>query len=89
MASVGIRELKARLSAHLRRAEAGTRLTVTDRGRAIATIGPATPGADVAWATGLVSERAAHWSGGKPRGLRPRAPIKGDPVSHAVIEDRR
>jgi len=37
---VGIRELKARLSATLQRAAAGEFITVTDRGRPIAVIGP-------------------------------------------------
>ncbi|TAN20829.1 MAG: type II toxin-antitoxin system prevent-host-death family antitoxin [Acidobacteria bacterium] len=41
MTSVGVRELKAKLSAYLRKVEAGEALEVTDRGRAIAEIVPA------------------------------------------------
>jgi len=37
---VAVRELKTRLSAYLRQAAAGEVLTVTDRGRPIAVIGP-------------------------------------------------
>jgi antitoxin (DNA-binding transcriptional repressor) of toxin-antitoxin stability system len=37
---MGVRELKAKLSAALQRAAAGEVITVTDRGRPIATIGP-------------------------------------------------
>ena len=37
---VGVRELKAALSAYLKRAAAGERITVTDHGRPIAVLGP-------------------------------------------------
>jgi len=43
MRKIGIRELKNALSAYVRRAEAGERLLVTDRGRVVAALGP--PGA--------------------------------------------
>jgi len=41
MTQIGVRALKAQLSEHLRRAQAGERYLVTDRGAAIATLGPA------------------------------------------------
>ena len=37
---IGVRELKAKLSAVLQRAAAGEIITVTDRGRPVATLGP-------------------------------------------------
>lgn len=37
---VGVRELKAKLSEHLHRASRGDTITVTDRGRPIAVLGP-------------------------------------------------
>ena len=37
---VAIRELKAKLSAYLQRAAAGEHITVTDRGRPVAVLGP-------------------------------------------------
>ena len=40
MDTVGIRELKAHLSRHLKRVRAGRRLLVTERGRIIASIHP-------------------------------------------------
>lgn len=40
MATVGIAELRRDLAAHLKRAAAGEHITVTDRARPIATIGP-------------------------------------------------
>jgi prevent-host-death family protein len=41
MTHVGVRALKAQLSEHLRRVQAGERYLVTDRGVVIATLGPA------------------------------------------------
>ena len=90
MDTVGIRELKTRLSQHLRRVRAGARLLVTDRGRSIATINPVEPTADVSWASRMVAEGRAQWGGGKPAGSNP--PVSVDPdrtVSTAVLEDRR
>ena len=37
---VAVRELKAKLSAYLQRASAGEHITVTDRGRPVAVLGP-------------------------------------------------
>ena len=89
METVGIRELKARLSQHLKRVRAGTRLTVTERGRSIATIAPVETEAGLDWAHELVAEGRARWSGGKPAGLREQVPVaRGRTVSAAVLEDR-
>ena len=63
MDTVGIRELKAHLSHHLKRVRSGTRLLVTERGRPIATISPVKAPADVDWAHQLVAEGRAHWNG--------------------------
>ena len=93
MAEVGVRELKARLSEYLRRAQAGARLVVTDRGRPIATIGPpdvAQKPAHPAWLLQLAAEgKVRLGTGGKPIGLNPRVKSRGLPASQAVIEDRR
>jgi prevent-host-death family protein len=89
MEQVGIRELKARLSHHLKRVRSGVRLAVTERGRAIATIAPVESTADVDWAHQLVAEGRAQWSGGKPRGANRPPKLTGSPASSAVLEDRR
>ena len=90
MNTVGIRELKANLSRHLKRVRSGARLVVTERGRAIATIQPIQTPGDVDWAHALVAAGRAQWSGGKPKGATPLPPIRrGKSVSDAVIEDRR
>lgn len=92
MAEVGVRELKARLSEHLRRAQAGERLIVTDRGRPIATLGPPEESAKPAhpgWLLQLAAEgRVTLPTGGKPLGMNPRVKSRGLPASQAVIEDR-
>jgi prevent-host-death family protein len=89
MQTVGVRELKARLSECLRRVRAGERLTVTDRGRAIATLAPVARTPTLDWAHVMVAEGRARWSGGKPFGLRVRVRSRGMPASRMVIEDRR
>jgi prevent-host-death family protein len=86
--SVGIRELKAQLSAYLRRVKRGATLVITDRGRPIGRIVPLRPSLEGRMeelsASGLVS-----WSGGK---LGPREPVAatrgGKMVSDLLLEDR-
>lgn len=86
---VGVRHLKAHLSACLDRVAAGERLIVTDRGRPVAQIVPIERDASLNWAYSLVAEGRATWSGGKPAGLSPRIPSRGNPASRMVLEDRR
>ena len=89
MDTVGIRDLKAHLSRHLKRVRSGTRLTVTERGRSIATISPVETPLDVDWAHRLVAKGRAHWSGGKPIGSpRPALMRNARAVANAVLEDR-
>lgn len=90
--TIGVRDLKANLSKYLRRVRAGGTITVTDRGRAIATIQPAAKQtADLSWVHKMVAEGKAEWSGGKPRGLNPPLKLrgKGRTVSEMLIEDRQ
>lgn len=92
--AVGIRQLKAELSHHLRRVQAGEIIQVTDRNRVIATINPvsASEGDDpaVRWARALVAAGKASWAGGKPTGSVRPARLRGTAtVADAVIEDRR
>lgn len=92
MERIGVRELKAHFSRHLKRVQAGTRLIVTDRGRAVATLGPAgiaaAPARD-AWARGLVADGRASWGGGKPRGVHGVTLSAGPTIAHTVLDDRR
>lgn len=84
---VGIRELRADLSRWIKRVEEGTVVTVTDRGRPVATIAPANghrSKLDTLIAAGLVKPAPRRSSG--PVG----PPIDGiGPLSDFVLEDRR
>jgi prevent-host-death family protein len=88
MDTVGIRELKAHLSRHLKRVRSGARLMVTERGRSIAIISPVEAPPDVNWAHRLVAEGRAL-----ERRQARRQPTTGTgqrrtAVSDAVLEDR-
>jgi prevent-host-death family protein len=90
MERVGVRELKAHLSRHLKRVRSGARLLVTERGRSIATISPVEAPADVGWAHQLVAEGRAHWHGGKPTGATTPVKVTGKRMaSSVVLGDRR
>jgi prevent-host-death family protein len=89
METVGIRELKAHLSRHLKRVRSGVRLAVTERGRTIATISPVDPPTDVDWAHQLVAEGRAHWNGAKPTGAARSPKLPRRTAASVVLEDRR
>lgn len=90
MSQIGVRALKAQLSEHLRRAQSGERILVTDRGTVIATLGPAETPKTVQWALKMVADGKARWNGGKPLGMNPRIPNRGGTLaSEMVVEDRR
>jgi antitoxin (DNA-binding transcriptional repressor) of toxin-antitoxin stability system len=62
MITVGIREIKNRLSEYLRRAKAGERIIVTERGKPVAVI--TRPGGVVGERIeAMVRERQAFWEG--------------------------
>jgi prevent-host-death family protein len=81
---VAVRQLKAQLSAYLKRAAAGELITVTDRGRPIAVLGPVINAIDLSAAVdaGWVSPASAT-------GLRPvRRHAARSTIDQAVAEDR-
>jgi len=84
--TVGIRELKARLSEYLKLARRGRRIVVTDRGREIAALGPVSD--EGRTLESLMAAGNLRWTGRKPAGL---AGVKstGRSVAAAVVEDRR
>jgi prevent-host-death family protein len=88
--TVGIRELKARLSRYLALVKRGARITVSDRGRAVAVISPAKQEELDERLEAMLRDGLAKWSGGKPRGLeRPVRLKKGPPISETILKDRR
>jgi prevent-host-death family protein len=88
MTTVGVKELKNRLSEYLRRVGRGERVVITDRGRPVAVLGPTSESTAAIAAWRLVQQGLASWNGGKPE-LRDDLPTprKGS-VSDAVLEDR-
>lgn len=88
MITVGIKQAKSRLGEYLRKVSAGERVVITDRGKPIAEITkPRAAGNERLEA--MVRAGEAFWSGGKPRGSKKPAKLRGASVSDAVIEDRR
>ena len=92
MTEVSVRELRSNLTGYLRRIERGERVTVTRRGKPVATLEPiAKPVSDVDAALWkMVREGKASWSGGKPKFDMPRIRLKGEgpTASEMIIEDR-
>jgi prevent-host-death family protein len=85
---VGVRELKARLSAYLRQVKAGGTVLITERGEPIGRIVPLSlPTAvqlDALKQAGVIA-----WSGEKLPLLAPLAQAKGDwTVAELLVEDR-
>ncbi|WP_208029458.1 type II toxin-antitoxin system Phd/YefM family antitoxin [Rhabdothermincola sediminis] len=81
---VAVRELKAKLSAYLQRAAGGELITVTDRGRPVAVLGPPIGAAD------LDAAAAAGWlTRATVKGLRPTRRFAAvRPVQEVLDEDR-
>jgi prevent-host-death family protein len=86
MISVGVKELKAKLSSFIARAREGEEIAITDHGKDVALIMPLSRERRVV--KSLMEKGKAQWAGGKPEGtvgIR----IKGKVLSKTVIEDRR
>lgn len=89
MSTVGIKELKNRLSSYLKEVKKGGAVTVTDRGKAVAYILPVGRKDVMEEVAPLIREGVVRWSGDKPKG-NPHSPvIKGKQTSEIVLEDRR
>jgi prevent-host-death family protein len=93
MIEVSIRELKSRLSEHLRRVGRGESITITRRGKPVGVIMPA--GAENESATAskmreLVARGVVSWSGEPPFVPEKRIKLTGDgpTMSEMVIADR-
>lgn len=89
MSTVGVRELKNKLSSYLRQVKRGRVITVTERGQAVAILGPAENDPDVRKARELTKRGIGSWAGGKPKGALRPVIIKGKPISQIVLEDRQ
>lgn len=92
--TTGSRELKTRLGTYLDLVRQGTIITVTDRGKPIAQLGPLPPAAadDAEARLDRLAEQGLLTRGTRPaRPLAERLPLleaRGTPLSALVIEDR-
>jgi prevent-host-death family protein len=86
MASVGIKELKEKLSGYLDRVRHGEEIIVTDRGKEIAKVIPLSR--ERTAIRHLEETSHAAWAGNKPRGLK-GVKIKNKSLSSTILEDRR
>ncbi len=86
MISVGIKELKTRLSSYVDRVRHGEEVVITEHGKEVALVIPISRERKALKA--LVDSGKAKWSGGKPEGLD-NVKIKGKSLSKTVLEDRR
>ncbi len=86
---VGVRELKNRLSRYLQEAKQGRSITVTERGKPVAILGPTSESPDAQVVRELVRESLGTWEGGKPKGAPQQPAVKGKHVSKIVLEERR
>lgn len=83
---VGVRAFRESLSSWLDRASAGEEIVITERGRPKAVLGPA--GAE-ALLDRLAREGRLRRAK-RPRGpLPPPIPVRGNPVTDALLEQRR
>lgn len=89
MITVGIKELKNRLSHYLREIKKGGKIVITEREKVIAAIVPVERADEDSRLLSLVKEGFAIWKGGKPVGSRHPVKITGKTVSEIVIEERR
>lgn len=85
MVSVGIKELKAKLSSYVDKAQRGEQIIITEHGKEVALIIPISNERKAI--SSLIESGKAHWSGGKPRGIN-RIRIKGKALSKTVLEKR-
>jgi prevent-host-death family protein len=89
MNTVGVRELKNKLSHYLRDVKKGKPIAITERGKSIAVLMPVDSHPDLQLARELSAKGIGSWKGGKPKGASHAVVIKGKPVSQIVIEERR
>jgi prevent-host-death family protein len=86
MISVGVKELKAKLSSYIAQAKKGQEIIITEHGKDVAVMLPLSKERQAV--KSLMAEGKTNWSGGKPKGLI-GIKIKGKPLARTVLEERR
>ena len=92
MSTVGVRELKNRLTHYLRRTKGGEEVVITERGRPIAVIQPIHAVREVATVEARLAQLAVQGllplPSGHPRGRLRGVRVRGRPISKTILGDR-
>jgi prevent-host-death family protein len=84
--TVGVRDLKANLSAYLKKAEKGQRIVITAHGKAVAELNPHKEEEEVeARMKALVDAGVVLWNGKKLRPVKPVTLNKNDKLASDII----
>jgi prevent-host-death family protein len=86
MSSVGIGQLKAKLSSYIEKVRHGEQVVITDHGEEVALLGPISR--ERRLIKFLMESGRAQWSGGKPKGLEGVA-VRGKPLSETILDERQ
>jgi prevent-host-death family protein len=86
MKTVGVKELKAKLSSYIHDTRKGEKIVVTDHGEEVALLSPLST--DYKLMVFLEKSGKAHWTRGKPEGLDEPIEVKGKPLSTTILEER-
>jgi len=87
--TVGVRELKARLSEYLRQVKQGRTVVITERGKPVGRLVPAGQSLDQRLQV-MIDAGLAEWNGKPLPPTRPVTKLKGGKsIADLIIEDRR
>ena len=87
--TVGVRELKARLSEYLRQVKQGRTVVITEHGKPVGRLVPVGQSRD-GGCEAMVDAGLAEWNGKPLPPMKPVAKLKGGrSIADLIIEDRR
>lgn len=86
MKTVGIKELKTKLSSYINEVRAGRSVLVTDHGEEVARVVPLSM--EYRLIRFLERSGKAQWSRGKPSGLDNGVVVRGEPLSVTILGER-
>jgi prevent-host-death family protein len=86
MTTVGIKELKSKLSAYLNEVRGGKSVLVTDHAEEVALVIPLSM--EYRLVRSLEISGRASWSKGKPSGTEKGVTIQGEPLSTTILKER-
>lgn len=87
--TVGVRELKARLSEYLRQVKQGRTIVITERGKPVGRLVPTGQSLEQRLQA-MIDAGLAEWNGKPLPPMKPVAKLKGGrSIADLIIEDRR